>query len=227
MNPTAETPDNNSPPDTLAAALTRHGFQLPANQIAQLDRYCKLLWDWNEKINLTRHTDYEKFVTRDVLDSWQLAQLLLPGDDVLDVGTGGGVPGVLVAIFRPDVQVQLCDSVGKKVKVVEDIVKRLRLNVPVHHCRAEDILEHERFTVVTTRAVGSLKKMCEWFAPHWPMIGRLLTIKGPSWTEERGEARHYGVLNNLELRQAASYRMPGTESDSVILKIWPKGAPEK
>jgi 16S rRNA (guanine527-N7)-methyltransferase len=215
------------PDDTLAAALARHKFDLPAKQVKKLNSYCHLLWEWNEKINLTRHTDFEKFVTRDVLDSWQLAQLLHPNEDILDVGTGGGVPGVIVAILRPDVNVQVCDSVGKKIKVVDDIVKKLDVDVPVHHTRAEELFQDIRFTAVVARAVGSIAKMCEWFQPHWPMIGRLLTIKGPNWVEERGEARHRGFLRDLELRQAVSYPMPGTESESVILKIWPKGAPEK
>ena len=65
------------------------------------------------------------------------------------------------------------------------------------------------------------------FKPHWASIGRLLTIKGPSWVDERNEARRAGALHELELRVAAKYPMPGTESESVILKLWPKGSPEK
>src|SRR6476620_1193170 len=96
---------SNPTADTLAAALARHGFELPAEQVEQLDRYCRLLWDWTEKINLTRHTDYEKFVGRDVLDSLKLADHLRESDEILDVGTGGGVPGVVLAIVRPNLQV--------------------------------------------------------------------------------------------------------------------------
>ena len=219
--------DTSAPADTLAAALARHQLNLPAAHVVQLEKYARLLWDWNEKINLTRHTDYEKFVARDVLDSWQLSQLLLPGDAVLDVGSGGGVPGIILAILRPDVEVSLCESIGKKAKVLEDIVSKLKLETHVYHCRAEEVLEDERFTAVTARAVGSIQKMCTWFKPHWASIGRLLTIKGPSWLDERSEARHAGAFNDLELRVAAKYPMPGTDSESVILKLWPKGSPEK
>src|SRR3954471_17837462 len=108
--------------DTLAAALARHGFELPAEQIERLDKYCRMLWDWNSKINLTRHTDYEKFVGRDVLDSMRLAEHLREAEEILDVGTGGGVPGVVLAIVRPDLKVTLCDSVGKKARAVENMV---------------------------------------------------------------------------------------------------------
>src|SRR5262245_5796266 len=117
--------------DSLCAALDRHGLELPADQIAQLEKYARLLWDWNEKLNLTRHTDFEKFVGRDLLDSLQLAAHLRQEDEVLDVGTGGGVPGVMLAIVRPDLKVTLCDSVGKKAKAVESIVQELGLEVPV------------------------------------------------------------------------------------------------
>ena len=90
--------------DTLAAALGRHGITLPDDQLALLDRYLRLLWEWNEKINLTRHTDFEKFVSRDVVDSLAFAAPCAEGERVLDVGTGGGVPGVILAIVRPDLQ---------------------------------------------------------------------------------------------------------------------------
>ncbi|MFO0925224.1 MAG: RsmG family class I SAM-dependent methyltransferase [Pirellulales bacterium] len=89
-----------------------------------LQRYCHALWEWNEKVNLTRHTNYDLFVRRDLLDSLHLANLLAQDEEVLDLGTGGGVPGI-VAILRPDVQMSLCDSVQKKANIVDDIVKNL------------------------------------------------------------------------------------------------------
>ncbi len=69
------------------------------------------------------------------------------------------------------------------------------------------------------RAVARLKKLLEWFRPHWGAFHRLLLLKGPSWVEERGEARHYGLLHDLTLRKLASYPLPGTESESVLLQI--------
>src|SRR5262245_35980584 len=113
------------PEDTLAAALARHGLSVEPRQAELLDRYARLLWDWNTKLNLTRHTDYEKFVGRDLTDTLQLAAHLRPGEEVLDVGTGGGVPGLVLAILRPDLKVTLCDSVGKKIRVVSQIAEEL------------------------------------------------------------------------------------------------------
>ena len=213
----------NPPDDNLLIALQRHHIELPQDQIARLESYCRLLWDWNSKINLTRHTDFEKFVTRDLVDSQAFARFLSPGETVLDVGTGGGVPGVVLAILRDDLKISLCESVGKKSKAVADIVEKLELPIPMLNARAEDILVDRCFDTLVIRAVARLKKLLEWFKPHWSAFGRMLVLKGPSWIDERGEARHFGLMHGLALRKLESYPLPGTESESVLLQISPVG----
>ncbi len=210
-------PDN----DNLSAALERHAIEIPHGQIARLEQYCRLLWDWNSKINLTRHTNFEKFVSRDLVDSLAFARFLSPGETVLDVGTGGGVPGVVLAILRDDLRISLCESVGKKARTVADIVEKLGLSVPVVNARAEELLIEQRFNTLVIRAVARLKKLLEWFNPHWAAMDRMLVLKGPSWIDERGEARHYGLMRGLALRKLESYPLPGTESESVLLQISP------
>ena len=217
----------NDSADSLVAALARHHIDLPPDQVALLDRYVRLLWDWNDKLNLTRHTDYEKFVSRDVVDSLALARLLLAGETVLDVGSGGGVPGLVLAILRPDLKVHLAEATGKKARVLESMVQDLGLPVQVFATRAEKQLAERRYDAVVVRAVGPLAELLTWFRPLWPSIGRLLIVKGPKWVEERGQARHMGLLHRLEMRKAAEYPLPGTHSESVILKIWPEGTTEK
>jgi len=211
---------------TLVDALAVHEIEIESSCIAPLEAYCKLLWDWNEKINLTRHVSYDAFVARDLVDSIQLANLLAEGEEVLDFGSGGGVPGIPLAILRPDLDVTLCESVGKKAKVLESMAKELDLSMGVYNERAEKLLDDFRYDVLTARAVGPLWKICTWFQPHWHSIGRLLAIKGPRWPDERGEARHRGVLHGVEMRCVAKYPMWGTESESVILKLWQAGRPE-
>jgi len=207
-------------------ALAKYEIELPRDCVERLDQFCQLLWDWNQKLNLTRHTDLDTFISRDLTDSLQLAQLLSANENTLDIGSGGGVPGVVLAVIRPDLKISLSESVGKKAAALETIVRELNLPTPVHHRRAEHVLEDAHYDVLVARAVGPLWKMLKWFEPHWKSIGRLLAIKGPRWVEERGEARHRGYLQSLQLRRAVSYSMPGTDSESVILKIWPKARPE-
>jgi 16S rRNA (guanine527-N7)-methyltransferase len=210
------------PSESIDSALARHAYELPAEQSAALRDYCEQLWDWNQKLNLTRHTDYEKFVTRDLTDSLQLAACLEAGETVLDVGSGGGVPGVVLAILRPEVRIALSESVGKRAAALQAIVDALGLSVPIHHARAEHLLEELSFDTLVVRAVGPLWKLLKWFQPHWSSIGRLLVVKGPRWVDERGEARHRGLLRELELRRIVTYTTPGTDAENVILKVWPR-----
>ena len=210
----------------FSEVMALHELQVPAAQVQQLVRYCELLWEWNESINLTRHTTIEKFVSRDLIDSIQLAQLIAPGEKVLDVGSGGGVPGIILAILRPDLKVSLSESVGKKARVLEDLVPQLALQIKVYPIRAEYVLNDSSFDVLVARAVGPLWKICRWFEPHWQSIKRLLAVKGSQWVEERHEARQQGYLKQVQLRRAASYHSPATGANHVILKLWSKTLPE-
>jgi 16S rRNA (guanine527-N7)-methyltransferase len=208
--------------DTLAAALARHSIELDEEQIEVLDRYVRALWKWNASINLTRHTDYEKFVTRDIVDAREVEAFIDAGERVLDVGTGGGLPGVILSVLRPDLELTLCDSVAKKAKATTEILRAADIALPVVHGRAEEIVANARQDTLVARAVAPLPKMLRWFEGSWDSFGQLLLVKGPAWVEERGEARHVGLLKKLELRCLASYPMHGTESESVVLRIRPK-----
>jgi len=209
---------------SLQAALSKYNIELSTAQTQQLERFCGLLWQWNEKLNLTRHTTFDLFVTRDLLDAQQLALLLERGERVLDLGSGGGVPGLIVAILRPDVHVELCECIGKKARVLEDLVQQLALKVPVHGQRVEDLLSQRgvHYDTMIARAVGPLTKMLRLLKPYWQSVGKLLVVKGPKWVEERGEARHRGLLKGIDLRKVATYQPPGTKWQSVVLKLAPR-----
>ena len=112
-----------TPDDNLAAALARHEIELPAEQVEKLEAALLLTLGVEIANSVpTRHTDFEKFVARDLADSRVFAAFLGQGEKILDVGTGGGVPGVVLAIIRPDLKVSLCESIAKKARAVADIV---------------------------------------------------------------------------------------------------------
>ncbi|PAY18603.1 16S rRNA (guanine(527)-N(7))-methyltransferase RsmG [Rhodopirellula sp. SM50] len=206
-------------------ALKNHAVELDGDVAARLQAYAEAMWSWNEKLNLTRHTTWELFVGRDLRDCLQLAPILDPGEEVLDLGSGNGVPGIPLAILRPDIDVSLAESVAKRASVLGELIADLDLPVPVYSARGEDLLEDFRFSSLVCRAVGSISKLCRWIEPHWSNVDRMLLIKGPKWIEERGEARHQGLMGNLQLRKVASYPL-GDETDEeqgAIVQIWPRG----
>lgn len=105
---------------------------------------------------------------------------------------GGGVPGLIVAILRPDLTVAVCDSVGKKASL-QDIVSSLGLPVQVLGQRVQDVLQRQRFQLVTARAVGAIDRLLPWFQPLWLAGAEVLLIKGPRWQEELAEAQRSGT----------------------------------
>ncbi len=209
----------------FSAALEANQIELEESVAQKLELYANTMWELNESLNLTRHTSWDLFVGRDLRDCYHLAPLLASGEEVLDLGSGNGVPGIPLAIMRPDIEVALAESVAKRAGALNEIVSDLDLPVAVYGARGEDLLEDFRFTSIVSRAVGSLAKFCRWVAPHWENVDRLLLIKGPKWVEERGEARHFGLLNGLDLRRVASYSLGEAEEEreGVILQISPHG----
>ena len=204
---------------SLKQTIEQFGLTVPESSYSQLKHYCQSLWQINKNINLTRHTSYEKFVSRDLLDTIEISKLIPEGKEVLDIGSGGGVPGMVLAIIRPDLKVTLCDSVGKKANALGEIMDEIGLEMEIYHCRAEDLLEDFRYDYSVARAVGPLRKMGVWFEGKWPALGRLLAVKGPKWTEEKAEADAAGLLKKVDLRVVAQYDVPGVEWQSVILQL--------
>lgn len=207
------------PMASLQATINQYQFTVPESSYPALKHYCQAVWEINQSLNLTRHTTYEKFVTRDLLDTLELSKLIPEGNEVLDIGSGGGVPGMILAILRPDLQVSLSESVGKKAAALGEIAESLNLPVAIYQARAEELLEDFRFDYCTARAVGPLKKLGTWLSDVWPAAGRLLAVKGPNWIEEKNEAHQAGVLQNVDLRVVSEYAVPGVDWKSVILQL--------
>ncbi|NDC53657.1 MAG: 16S rRNA (guanine(527)-N(7))-methyltransferase RsmG [Planctomycetia bacterium] len=218
-------------PEPLARSIAdeagRLGLEVSAESSRRLAAYAASLWSWNERLNLTRHTDVHTFVSRDVADAAAIEPHLARGEHVLDVGTGGGVPGVMLAILRPDLRVELCDSVAKKARAVSAIVAETGLALPVHAAAGQAVVaaavaRGDRFDTLVVRAVAPLVKLLAWFEPLGGEFGRMLVIKGPRWEEEKGEARHKGFAKRVTVRRIAAWPIRGGDNESVLLEIRPK-----
>lgn len=164
------------------------GPSLSGEQVGQLGRYLDLLIEKNQVLNLTRITDRADAEVKHVADALTLLAYLpepSPGKSIklADVGTGGGIPGVILAIVRPDIQVTLIDSTRKKLDAVMSICQQMNLsNVRALHQRIEET--YEKFDIVTARAVAELDKLLGWCEPMIKRSTRLLALKGPKVEEE-------------------------------------------
>jgi 16S rRNA (guanine527-N7)-methyltransferase len=143
--------------------LLKYFPDLTAAQLQQFNRLPELYTFWNSQINVISRKDVDQLFERHVLHSLGIAKVIsfLPGEKVLDVGTGGGFPGIPLSILFPETQFYLVDSIGKKIKVVQEVAKALGLtNISASHQRAEEV--NEKFDFVVSRAVTRLKEFYPW-----------------------------------------------------------------
>ena len=164
---------------------------LTEQQREQFTRLKPLYEEWNAMINVISRKDMDTFYERHVLHSLGIAKIMSfePGASVLDIGTGGGFPGIPLAILFPDTQFHLVDSIGKKIKVVNEVAKALNLkNVRATHARAEDI--NEQFDFVVSRAVTAMPAFLPWTKGKFlrrnlhTLPNGILYLKGGDLTEE-------------------------------------------
>ena len=176
-------------------------------QVAQFSKLLNLYTIWNNQINVISRKDLDNFYERHVLHSLGIAKVysFQPGTTVLDVGTGGGFPGIPLAILFPETNFVLVDSIGKKIKVVNEVASALGLtNVQAHHLRAEQV--KGTFDFVISRAVTAMPVFVEWVKTKIKkgkasdgFSNGILYLKGGDLTEEfkglSGKFKEYPLSN--------------------------------
>lgn len=182
-------------PADLVARAAALGVTLSGDTVVKLGSYLALLLAMNEAVNLTAITEPSEAWSRHILDALSvLPELasLKEGARVLDVGSGGGVPGIPIAIARPDLRVTMLDATEKKVAFLRAVIERLGLdNAEAVRGRAEELAKPPlaaSFDAVTARAVAKISALLPWTAPFAKRGGRLVLIKGERAPIELAEA---------------------------------------
>ncbi len=210
---------------TLAQGLEALGIECPLEVRGRLLDYVRLLAKWNRVYNLTAVREPLEMVQRHLLDSLAVLPYLraLPAKKrVLDVGTGGGLPGIPLALMSPQVDFVLLDSNSKKTRFVQQAVVELGLqNVEVVHARVEDFHPEQPFDVVISRAFSSLREMVEKAGAYCGSKGVLLAMKGAYPQQELAE-----LPAGFMLRDSRRLQVPGLDEERYLIFLTPMGGAE-
>ena len=209
-------------PELWKTLATRGGVQLDDRQLALLSRYIDLLFDANQRMNLTRIASRADAELLHVADALTLLPHLPKEPHALaDVGSGVGVPGIPLAVARPDARVTLIESTKKKAAFLDEAARALGLrNVTVDARRAEDVAgssARESFDVAVARAVATLDWLAEWCLPLAKVGGRMLAMKGPKVHDELDAARRAARLVGGGEIALHPVDLPGTNGHVIAL----------
>lgn len=180
----------------MVEVLQQYFSGFTAEQALQFEALGKLYPEWNEKINVISRKDIDSLYTRHILHSLSIAAVIefKAGTKIIDIGCGGGFPGIPLAIFFPEVSFHMVDSINKKLTVVREISQQIGLkNITLEHTRAENIKDHQ-FDFVVSRAVTSLKNLWQWSKPlirkakEQELPNGLICLKGGDLAQEISES---------------------------------------
>lgn len=211
----------------------RERFSLTDTMCHQLAQYHDILLDWNTRMNLTAIKETPAVIEKHFLDSLLLLEDIAfkKGDTLLDVGTGAGFPGMVLAIARPDIQVDLLDSLSKRIRFLEEVVTQLGLqNVSCYHDRAElfakNATRRDAYDWSIARAVARLPLLAEYCLPFVKVGGGFIACKGPDGAQELAEAKK--AIQTLSARHEKTFyhELPSGETRIIlwIKKLQPTSA---
>ncbi|GJJ02511.1 ribosomal RNA small subunit methyltransferase G [Duganella rhizosphaerae] len=201
--------------DVLKQGINSLKLGLGDDQVEKLLDYLALLNKWNSVYNLTSVRDPMQMVTLHVLDSLAAVPAFAGAQNVLDVGAGGGLPGMVLAISRPDMKVSMIDTVHKKTAFLNQVKAELGLaNVTVYTKRVEQLEVKTKFDVITSRAFADLSDFVNWSGHLLQEGGRFIALKGTAPAEERERLPEPWKVQKLE-----PLEVPGLDAERHLVFI--------
>ncbi len=221
--------------DTLIEGSEELEIELGSDRENKFKLYKDLLQEWNEKIDITTIIDDEDVDKKHFLDSLTLVETGLFNQDekIIDIGTGGGFPGLPLKIYNPKLEVTLMDSLNKRITFLNQVIASLDLeDIEAIHGRAEELSRtdeyREAYDICVSRAVARLNTLAEYCLPFVKKGGYFVSMKGPDYEEELKEAKNAILLLGGSIRDHKRVRIPHTDiyhSIIIIEKI--KNTPKK
>lgn len=211
--------------------LKKINIEINEKQLEQLNKYYELLCIWNEKINLTRIVKKEEVYLKHFYDSATLNSIIELNsiENICDFGTGAGFPGIVIKILFPKIHITLVDSLNKRIKFLNEVIKNLDLkDIEAVHSRIEDYAKQnrEKYDLVVARAVASLNILLEYSAPIIKINKNFVAMKA-NIDEELENCKNAMQKLSLELVDRKQFTLPKEESKRNLLLFKKKKATEK
>lgn len=210
--------------EILAARGAEAGLKFTPRQLEQFGKYYALLVETNKVMNLTAITEPEEVAVKHMIDSLLACEAGMEGRLLADVGTGAGFPGVPLKIYCPNLKVVLIDSLGKRLKFLQQVIDALELkDICCEHLRAEDAgrnpKHREKYDFVTARAVARLSVLSEYCLPLVKKGGQFIALKGSKYADEIAEGSEAVKILGGKIISAEPVKLPGLDDGRAIIKI--------